>query len=203
MKRSIYFLSLLSLAALMTSCGPGKDLQRYRYLTEDIPRTSRTERPATPPNVSERPERESRQPVSESTGSVYKSAGTLSPSEVEIIVSTALSYQGTPYKYGGMSRTGMDCSGLMCTSYKAANRSLPRTTSALSAEGKRVSLSKVRPGHILLFSAKGNGRIDHAGLVVAGEGDELNFIHATTSRGVRIDKLDSYWEPRLQKAVAF
>jgi len=125
-------------------------------------------------------------------------------STADLIVQTALSYQGVPYRYGGTSRQGMDCSGLINVAYQAADRYVPRSSSQIAAEGDRVKLSKVIPGDLLLFSAKGGTRIDHVGLVVEVQGDEVAFIHATTSAGVRVDRLtDTYWDKRFRKAVRF
>lgn len=181
---------LLLVSLALTACGPGRAVQKYDYLTKDAERYNRDERkddsPARPSTSPSRP------------------APANSESATDIIVKTALSYEGTPYKYGGTSRRGMDCSGLINASYQAADRYVPRTSSQMAAEGKKVTLNKVKPGNLLLFSAKGGSRIDHVGLVVEVDGDEIAFIHSTTSRGVRVDRLnDGYWDKRFRRAVAF
>lgn len=189
-------LTLLALALWLTTtaCGPGRKVQRYDYLTEDADEyLDPDDREATTPS---RPDPRREEPRPPRKGEVSD--------DVALIVETALAYEGTPYRYGGMDQRGMDCSGLVCTAFAAADRRVPRTTSLMATEGTPVPLRRIEPGHIVLFAAKGGRRIDHAGLVVAVEGDEVSFIHATTSAGVRIDRLSNpYWNPRFKKAVAF
>lgn len=180
---------LLLLALLLSACGPGRKLQKYDYLTEDAHTYNEEAEKADPTPSRDEPEPEP-DPSDESS--------------VDLIVRTALSYEGVPYKYGGTTRRGMDCSGLVNVSFQAANKSVPRTSSQIADQGQKVPLRKVQPGHLLLFSAKGGSRIDHVGLVVEVDGHDIAFIHATTSAGVRVDRLsDDYWERRFRKAVAF
>jgi cell wall-associated NlpC family hydrolase len=113
------------------------------------------------------------------------------------VISTAKSFIGTPYKTGGTTKAGMDCSGLMIQSFKSAGISLPRVSSEQANEGKSVSLKEILPGDMVFFGESPKSKtVNHAGLVV--EVPERNkkvlFIHASTSKGVRIDDLYSeYW----------
>ncbi|MEM9933438.1 MAG: C40 family peptidase [Bacteroidota bacterium] len=117
------------------------------------------------------------------------------------VVHTAKSYLGTPYVYGGMSGNGMDCSGLICLSYQSVGIRLPRTSRDMAARSKKIPKRKVKKGDLLFFSAKNTGRVDHVGLVTAVKGGTISFIHATSSRGVRVDVLsDDYWSKRFQFA---
>lgn len=102
------------------------------------------------------------------------------------VVLTARSYTGTPYKWGGTTRTGMDCSGLLVSSFRAADINLPRTSGEQSKYGKRVSLYELQPGDLVFFAAKkGRGKITHVGMVTEVRGrDEVMFIHASSSLGV-------------------
>ncbi len=192
MKRSPAFLLSLASILILSACGPGRVVQKYSYLTEDLETKTRQEEEVASNSdpVSSKDEAPTRRPKRDK--------------EVDLIVETAMSYEGVPYKYGGLSRKGMDCSGLVYTSYLAVDRRLPRTTSQLAATGTPVSLKKLEPGHVVLFAAKGGRRIDHAGLVVDVSGDEVSFIHATSSAGVRVDLLSNpYWKTRVVKAVRF
>lgn len=105
---------------------------------------------------------------------------------VERVVETARLYTGTPYKYGGTGRTGIDCSGLLVRSFEAAGMNLPRTAREQSKIGKRVNKDDLRRGDLVFFSDKpGRRRITHAGLVTeVRSGDNVRFIHSSTKLGV-------------------
>ena len=121
---------------------------------------------------------------------------------VSKVISEAESYLGTPYLYGGNSRKGMDCSGLMCQAFKAVDKQLPRSSRLQAQMGRNIKKKDIREGDLLFFSTNGTGRINHVGLVVKVKGSDVQFIHATTSRGVRKDYLDTpYWADRYIKAV--
>ncbi|RFU71188.1 endopeptidase [Peribacillus saganii] len=106
------------------------------------------------------------------------------------VVSNAKKYIGVPYKWGGTSRKGFDCSGFLYTAFKESGRSIPRTVSSLYTKGKRVS-SPV-PGDVVFFSTYKKGA-SHAGIYV-GSG---KFIHASSSQGITISALsNSYWKPK-------
>jgi len=110
------------------------------------------------------------------------------------IIRKALSFKGTKYKYGGTSKSGMDCSGLMYTSFKSANVVLPRRSIEQSKKGVRVSQKNARKGDLVFFKTGGKGRINHVGLVVSVDGRDVKFVHSSSSRGVMISSLrEGYW----------
>lgn len=118
------------------------------------------------------------------------------------VLEVAKSYLGTPYLYGGTSRQGIDCSGLVFASYLSIEMTLPRTSRALAKIGESIKLKKIQPGDLVFFSSRMDGNINHVGLVTQVNGDEISFIHATVSKGVREDRLDvGYWNQRFMKAV--
>lgn len=113
---------------------------------------------------------------------------------VEKVLAEAKAYIGTPYKYGGTTRAGMDCSGLVVTAFKAAGIELPRTSREQSQKGKPVEKQQLRPGDLVFFSRSYNKEVGHAGIVVESGPNQAKFIHASTSKGVRIDDLyGEYW----------
>lgn len=118
-------------------------------------------------------------------------------------VRAAKSFSGTKYKYGGMDKKGMDCSGLMHLSYKSAGVDLPRTSHAQSNVGKRVYVGELIPGDLIFFGAQpGSKKITHVGLVSYSHDGEIKFMHASSSRGVVEDELTpAYWTPRYIKAT--
>ncbi|WP_452225115.1 C40 family peptidase [Lacinutrix chionoecetis] len=117
------------------------------------------------------------------------------PQMAASIINNAEKYEGTRYKYGGTTKKGMDCSGLIYTAFKEENLHVPRTTSALSSYGDWIDLKKVREGDLLFFATKKNSRnVNHVGLVTNIYSDTVEFIHASTSRGVMTSKLsEKYW----------
>ncbi len=106
--------------------------------------------------------------------------------KAEQVISAARSYIGTPYRYGGIDKRGIDCSGLLLCSFKSANIPLPRTSTEQSSYGKPVSLYELKPGDLVFFSAKKwKGKVSHAGMVTEVRGkDEVIFIHSSSSKGV-------------------
>lgn len=120
---------------------------------------------------------------------------------IDGLLAEAESYLGTPYRYGGMSRSGIDCSAFVLSVYGAAmGMDLPRVAAAQAQEGERVERENLQKGDLVFFSR--GGRISHVGIVhdITPEG-EVRFIHASTSRGVMISPLsDSYWGPKFRFA---
>lgn len=106
--------------------------------------------------------------------------------KVERVIQSARSYIGTPYKYGGTSRAGMDCSGLLINSFRAAEITLPRTSSAQSKIGTEVRMKELKPGDLVFFATGNKKRkVTHVGMVTEVKGDrEVKFIHASSSLGV-------------------
>lgn len=143
-----------------------------------------------------------------SSSSSKKHTTTTSSSKInpaaEKVIKTARSYDGTKYKYGGNTKSGMDCSGLMCESFKSVDVMLPRTSSAQSSYGKRIYVGEIQPGDLIFF-ATGNDKkkINHVGLVTEiSKEKDIQFIHATLKRGVCEDWLSNpYYKPRYIKAI--
>jgi len=119
------------------------------------------------------------------------------------IVNTALTFSGTRYKYGGVTRKGMDCSGLVYVAFGEQDIALPRISYQMAEEGKPIKLKKVAKGDLLFFSTgKRSNRISHVGLVVEVDGDDIKFVHSTTSRGVIVSSLrEGYWNHAFVKAT--
>ena len=123
--------------------------------------------------------------------------------KIDEILTEAESYLGTPYRYGGMTRRGIDCSAFVLSVFGAVTgMNLPRVAAAQAQEGERVEKSELQKGDLIFFSHQGGNRISHVAIVesVTQEG-EVKFIHAATSKGVSIASLnDSYWGPKFRFA---
>ncbi len=116
--------------------------------------------------------------------------------KTDAIVDYAKSFEGTRYKFGGTTKKGMDCSGLVYTSYKKEGILMPRVSRDMATQGKRVSLNKINKGDLVFFKTnKSSNKINHVGLVVESNRGEVLFIHSTSSLGVIISSLDErYWK---------
>ena len=112
----------------------------------------------------------------------------------------ALKMVGRPYKYGGSTPSGFDCSGLIQYSYGKAGLALPHGTDKLRSVSRSVKTSDLRRGDLLFFNQEGK-RYGHAGIYL-GNG---RFVHAPSSgKSVRTDALDAaYWKRHLSEARRF
>ena len=124
--------------------------------------------------------------------------------KINKVIETARSYIGTGYKYGGTTKAGMDCSGLIWVSYKAANIELPRTSTQLKGIGKKVNIANIKSGDLVFFSAKKDSKkITHVGIITESKDkNDVKFIHASTTRGVIETSLfTKYWLEIFVKAI--
>lgn len=126
--------------------------------------------------------------------------------EVGRVIGKARDYTGTPYRSGGNDKNGIDCSGLICSVYSEIGVKVPRISWQQSEFGTEVSgIKNIQPGDWVFFvpEAGKEGYISHAGIVTDVRGDqEIIFIHASTSKGVREDNLfSSYFKNRYVKAM--
>lgn len=114
---------------------------------------------------------------------------------VKSLLKDAERYLGTPYKFGGNTSSGFDCSGFTVKVFQENNFNLPRRSSDQADSGKSIDIGTVKPGDLLFFATSGGSRVSHVGIVHTIENDgEIKFIHASTSKGVIISSLnEKYW----------
>jgi cell wall-associated NlpC family hydrolase len=106
----------------------------------------------------------------------------------------ALAMRGKPYRYGGYSPQGFDCSGLVHYSYARAGGQLPRNTNGLWSRSRTISMSDLRPGDLLFFDQEGK-KNSHVGIYLGNR----RFVHAPSSgKQVSTASLsDPYWRDHL------
>lgn len=115
-----------------------------------------------------------------------------------LILAEAKRTLGTPYRFGGASESGLDCSGLVQLSYSRAGIPVPRTSHQQFATLPRVDAA--RPGDLLFFDTARGGKASHVGIYL-GNG---RMIHApgrgrhVTTTSVALD----YWQERFLGAAA-
>jgi probable lipoprotein NlpC len=122
---------------------------------------------------------------------------------VDKVITTARSFLGTPYKYGGTTRSGMDCSGLLINSFRVVEVSLPRSSEAQSKVGQEIDMSDLQPGDLVFFATgKRRREVTHVGLVTERKGkDNIKFIHSSSSLGVvETNLFAEYYQKRFRGA---
>ena len=88
-------------------------------------------------------------------------------------------FPGSPYLWGGVTPWGVDCSGLVQTTFAARGINLPRDSGQQAGCGENISLEAIRPGDLLFFRGESGKGITH--VAFAGEADTL--VHSTLSCG--------------------
>ena len=106
-------------------------------------------------------------------------------------------WRGVRYRNGGLSKAGVDCSGLVYLTYRDRfGVQLPRTTRDLANVGAPIGAQQWRAGDLLFFRI--NRWTNHVGIYLEGG----RFLHASTSSGVMISQLDEpYWKQRYWKSM--
>jgi len=105
-------------------------------------------------------------------------------------------WYGVPYKYGGTSKSGADCSGFIGQLYSNVyHKSLPRTTSEIDKASSRVSKSSLREGDLVFFDIN-KKKSSHIGVYLQND----KFVHASSSKGVIISDLSNpYYQKTFSK----
>ena len=111
------------------------------------------------------------------------------------LINVASDKLGTGYRSGGTTPAGFDCSGLMYSTFKKFDITLPRSSHEMAEIGTEINPEDAKKGDLIFFINRGQHRINHVGMIVEVNGDEIKFIHSSTQGGVIISSLkESYYE---------
>ena len=134
------------------------------------------------------------------TATVSKPERAPEKSAPDLAAGNAAKMIGKPYKYGGASPAGFDCSGLVQYGYRQAGVALPRETDAQRRSSRAIGRHDLRRGDLLFFNQEGK-KFGHVGIYL-GRG---MFVHAPSSgKAVRTDRLEApYWKKHLSEIRRF
>ncbi len=106
-------------------------------------------------------------------------------------------WRGVPYRYGGLTKDGVDCSGFVFLTFRDQfGLPLPRTAQAQARLGQPVAREDIQPGDLVFFKTRPS--VNHVGIAM---GDD-KFLHASTKKGIKISSLsNTYWATRYWKAI--
>ncbi len=105
-------------------------------------------------------------------------------------------WQHTPYKTGGLSKGGVDCSGFVYLTFRSKlGCTIPRTTALQVKTGRKIAINNLRAGDLVFFQTGLFSK--HVGIYMG----DSTFLHASSSRGVMLSSLEeNYWEKRFWTA---
>lgn len=118
-------------------------------------------------------------------------------SKAEFLIAKASQHIGTRYRGGGTTSAGFDCSGLMFSTFKHIDMTLPRSSSSMAVgAGYKIDRSQAQKGDLIFFTTNGRGSINHVGMITEINGDEIKFIHSSVQAGVIISSTEEPYYKR-------
>lgn len=105
---------------------------------------------------------------------------------IKQLINSASDNLGVGYRGGGTTKAGFDCSGLIYSTFKKFDITLPRSSHEMATVGTKIDLSDAKKGDLIFFINRGQRRINHVGMVVEVTAEEVKFIHSSTQSGVII-----------------
>lgn len=118
---------------------------------------------------------------------------------IESLVSFATKHLHIPYRSGGTSKKGFDCSGFVRYCFDKWDISLPHSSAAQAEKGTTISLDEAKPGDLIFFkgSSVKTATIGHVGIITEVTPSYIRFIHSAWKGGIRYDFLDAgYYKKR-------
>jgi len=102
------------------------------------------------------------------------------------LINAASQNLGANYRSGGTTSDGFDCSGLMYSTFRKFDISLPRSSNDMAKIGTKLDNNEIQKGDLIFFRTNGKSVINHVGMVTEVSNDEIKFIHSSTQKGVII-----------------
>lgn len=113
----------------------------------------------------------------------------------EQLINNIVDNLGVGYSYGGTSKNGFDCSGLLYSTFKKFDIELPRVSSSMADVGQKIDASNAEKGDLIFFATSGGNKITHVGVITEIQNNEILFVHASTSSGVIVSSLaETYYQ---------
>ena len=100
------------------------------------------------------------------------------------MINNAMEFLGVRYRGGGTTRDGMDCSGMVTAVFNIFGLNLPRSSHDMARIGEKVARGDIKKGDLIFFRTNGRHTINHVGMVIEANDDEIKFIHSSTQQGV-------------------
>jgi peptidoglycan DL-endopeptidase CwlO len=167
---------------------PNSDSQANTQTQEAVTTANNTESKPSTTTSAPRP----RVQTSQASRGGQPTSSKSTTSKATAIINTAKSYIGVKYLWGGTTPSGFDCSGYTQYVFAKNGISLPRISRDQYNVGTSVSYQNLKPGDLVFFSLDGDKAIDHVGIFI-GNGQ---FINASSSKGVAIYSMGSYWNSK-------
>lgn len=115
------------------------------------------------------------------------------------LINNAMNFLGVRYRGGGTTTAGMDCSGMVTAVFNLFDIKLPRSSHDMALIGEKVDTNDIKKGDLIFFRTNGRRVINHVGVVIEKIGDEIKFIHSSTSKGVVVSSTS---EPYYKRTFA-
>lgn len=115
------------------------------------------------------------------------------------MINNAMDFLGVHYRGGGTSRAGMDCSGMVTAVFNIFGMKLPRSSWEMAKVGEKIDPADAKKGDLVFFRTNGKSTINHVGMVIENDGEDITFIHSSTKKGVIIS---STKEPYYKRTLA-
>ena len=125
------------------------------------------------------------------------------PGAIQSLLDFAERHLHIPYRSGGTTKKGFDCSGFVRYCFSKWDISLPHSSAAQAKEGEKIDLSQARPGDLIFFkgSSVKSSQVGHVGIITEVTPNYVRFIHSAFQGGIRYDLLSADYYRRRFVAI--